>query len=534
MASLGSQALDEDPVWERMESFAGSEDSYRRPTLIDPDQCQHLLNVIIRQDYEARTRPGVDAIPTPSVAVDAGAVNGLLYFDTPSKHQLLAAVNEAVTNANIWKLEANVWTKLTGYQPGRDNRLAWAQGVDKVLLSDGSQNFYIWDGTTFTNVGGGQFDPPVGCTIVTFEAGRMFLSGLATFNDTIFVSNLLDFGTGQWDKVQRSFRVGDGDGQAIVAIAPMQNFQLAVLKSDSIWLTSVDPSVPIANYSTDQNTAVLSRGIGCVGRDAWCAYENDILFMAQDGIRSVQRMQAAAGQWKLIPPLSKPIQPYIDRINRSAWNGICAKKFQEFAFFFIPLDNSSTNNAVLVWNGVLGKWAGLWEWAGTYVEITRVPETPSNAVNQLVFGDTLGKVNQWKQDQSLTDDATYLDNGSGYSTHVWTRSFLFSDPIADKSGYSSILRFSAGDATITATWVADLASERSWNATPTPSGSILGGPDTLGDTFTLASTSPIQVIRSLRQLPEFNEAYVRVESNTGWWFLRNVSLGAFVNPLKNI
>ncbi len=198
------------------------------------------------------------------------------------------------------------------------------------------------------------------------------------------------------------------------------------------------------------------------------------------------------------------------------------------------LDNSTTNNAVLVWNGVLGKWLGVWTgWNGSYAEITRFL-----AVNKLVFGTPSGLVNQWKDTNSLTDDSTYQDNGSAYVTKVWTRSFVFQDFIANKSGYSSIIRFTSGNATLNINWVADLTSLRTWSANPTPSGSILGGSDTLGQTFTLASTTPIEKVRGLRGLASFNEAYVQIESDIsngiGWFFLRNVSIGAFINPLTGI
>lgn len=525
--ALASQQLDDEPMFERVESFGGGVDTFRRATLLDPDQSQLLVNVLVRDDLEARTRPGADSLPTPSTPVDAGAVNGLYYFDTPQYEQLLASVNDGVGGAGIWKFEAGGWSKIAGFAPGADNRMAWDQGVDLMLLSDGAGKFQTYDGAAFTDCGNGPTDPPVGCTIVRFHAGRMFLSGLATLNDTIFVSLLLEFGSGKWDLVTRSFRIGNGDGQAVVAMASMQDFTLCVFKTNSIWLVSTDPTKLPDNYAADQDTAALSKGIGCVGRDAWCAYENDILFMAQDGVRTVQRMQAAAGQWQLTAPLSQPIQTYIDRINRDAWAGICAKKHREFAFFFVPLDNSATNNYVLVWNGRLGKWMGVFTgWNGSYVEITRFL-----ANNKLVFGDPMGLVNEWKDTNSATDDSTYTDNGAGYPSRAWPRSMLFNDAIANKNSYSATVRFSAGNAEVNLTWMQDLAVARTWSAQPQPTGDILGV-DVLP--FLLASVSPVSVTRGLRGLSSFNEGFMKIECETGWFFLRNVTVGAFVNPLKDI
>ncbi len=448
-------------------------------------------------------------------------IQSLFYFDTPAVAQLLSG-----SGTNLFGWDGSHWTQLAGWTAASDTaRLAMAQGVDKVLISDGSGNLQIWDGTTFTDCGNEPTCPPVGATILTWHTGRMFASGIAALPDTFYVSNRLTFGLGQWNPTTRSFRIGNGDGEPVVAMAPMQNFVLCVFKSNSIWLVETNPQAEPANFSADQNTAVLSAGIGCVGRDAWCAYGNDILFMAQDGVRSVQRMQAAAGQWQLSAPLSQPIQTYIDRINRSAWDKICAIKYQEFAFFFVPLDISAVNNCVLVWNGRLGKWCGAWTgWNGQQVAMTRF-----NGVNRLVFGDDQGLVNQWKDTEDAASDDTYRDNGSPYPTQLWTRSMLFGEAVNNKSAYSTVLRFSQGNATVNLTWCADNTNVKTWVGAPTPSGDILGQ-DVLP--FLLQSTSPTKVQRGIRGLAAFNEAFLKVESDAGWWALRNVTAGAFINPLR--
>ncbi len=448
---------------------------------------------------------------------------GILYFDTPSLEQLLA-----VLDGVFWSFDNTNWTPNAGWTPTSDDtRIAMVQGINTVLISDTQAALVIYDGTNFTVCGTTPNDPPVGASILTWHTGRMFAAGIASLSDTIFVSNRLAFGTGQWNSATRSFRIGFGDGDPIVAMASMQDYTLCVLKQNSIWLVATNPLNEPANFSADQGYAALSQGFGCVGRDAWCAYQNDVLFMSQDGVRSVQRMQAAAGQWQLSAPISQPIQPYIDRINRSAWSKICAKKYQEFAFFFVPLDNSTTNNTVLVWNGRLGRWSGIFTgWNGECLEVTRF-----GGINRLVFGDTQGSVQRWKDYQSATEDTTYTDNGVGYASKEWSRGFLFGNPNVNKDGYSSVIAFSAGKADVTMTWMADNVAVRTWVGAPEPSGSILGGDDLLGETFTLASTSTINVRRNLRNLKAFNESFVRIESETGWWALRSITVSAFLNPM---
>jgi hypothetical protein len=527
MANLTTTALDEDVQWERQESFAGGEDSFRRATLIEADQCQQILNIVVKDNYFARTRAGADALGGSAVA--AGQVYGLKYFDTPSKEQLLASIPSGTT-AKFWKYESGAWTDLSAswHPQTSDDRLAMAQGVDKMLISDGEGHLQTWDGSNFADCGANATtDPPIGSTILCWHTGRMFASGVGSSYDTIWVSNRLSFGSGQWNTTTRSFRVGKGDGDKIVSLISLPSFVLLVLKENSVRLIVTDPVNDADNFSdtTTDNDDVLSDGIGCVGRDAWCHYGNDVLFMAQDGVRSVQRMQAATGQWQLSAPLSQPIQPYIDRINKSAWSKICAKKYREFAFFFVPLDDSATNNYVLVWNGRLGKWLGAWtNWTGQFVEVTRF-----SGINRLVFGDITGRVNMWKDTESITTDTTYLDNSVGYPSKVWTRAFLFGDAIANKSGYTSQVRFDSGNANLTLTWVADNAAVKDWQATTGATGDILGV-DVLP--FLLASSQPVTVVQPIRGLSEWNEAYIRIESATGWFTLKNISVAAHINPIR--
>lgn len=534
-----SVAILDDPLsFEYVQDFSGGEDSFRRSTLIDPNQCQHLLNIIVRDNYEARTRPGVDAIPTQSVPPINGAtsVYALRYFQANisgvNVEQLLASVAVGGT-PHILDYDGAAWHDIAlpvGFPSAADDRVAMAVGVDTVLMSDGVGEGQIWNGSTFTATGApGNLNFPVGCTILCWFTQRMFAAGLSTAPDTIYLSDFLDFTAGHWNATTRSFRIGGGDGDPIVSLAPMQGNTLAVLKTNSVWLLTADPALDngtntVATFTAQQ---VITSGIGCVGRDAWCNYGNDVLFMAQDGVRSVQRMQAAAGQWQLTSPISQPIQPYIQRINQGAWDKIVAIKYQEFAFFFVPLDNSTTNNYCLSYNGRLQKWMGAWtNWNANCVELTRF-----NGTQHFVFGDSAGLVNQWKDLSSDTDDATYTDNGIGYSTEVWTRSFQFQEAVNNKTAYNTVLRFSAGNAALSLGWYADLALAKTWNGQFSPTGDILGV-GTLP--FLLASTEPVKLIKGIRGLAAFNEAYVSIQSQQGWFWLRNITASAFINAYKEM
>lgn len=543
---------DDDLQFEQVIDFSGGENDYVRSTLIAQNQCQKLINVIVRDNYEAWTRPGADPY---APQLTGGAVASLAYFDTPANKYLLAVcdgVLSACAGQNqAWQSSFTSSTTIggvanacgagaTGYTAANTNILVEIeQGVDTVLISDGVNAMAMMDGSLNLGIcSTGASDPPVGANILCWAGGRMFAAGFsgiggsAVPRDTVAYSALLSFGNGQWDLTSQSFRIGSGDGDPIMALYPMQSNMLAVLKANSIWLVNINPentTLPNtdANWQASGLIETIGFGVGCVGKRAVCGMGNDVFFMAQDGVRTIQRMQAAAGQWQLSAPLSLPVQQYIDQINPAYQQNIVAWSYQEFVFFAIPLGNSAVNNAVLVYNTRLGSWMGCWtNWTPTAGVTTRF-----NAVEQMMFGDSAGYVNYWKDAASATLPGTYTDNGVNIATTIWTRSFQMLNAVNDKFPYNCTLRFTAGNAIVSLAAVTDLATTLSWQSNLAAVGDILGigrlGP------FQLASIKPTKVEKSLRSVPAFNEMYLTISTSSGYMQLRNITVAAFLKALEN-
>lgn len=510
-------------AYDRIRDFGGGMDNYRPPSAIDLNQSQYLENIDIQDNFGARTRPGADSLQANFAANPVGPVQGLSFFNTSQYSQLLMG-----QGGKLYMWNGAIWSAALAFALNNAAlQFCAAQGVDKLLISDGVQNLQVYDGANFTDCGNnaapGSLNPPQGVTVLCWMGGRMFATGVAAFPDTVWVSNRLQFGPGQWNTAKQSFRVGNGDGDPVIACAPMQGFNLAFLKQNSVWLVNADPSLAPADYSAvDLGDQV--GPIGCVGRNAWCQYQNDVLFMSQEGVHSVQRMQAAAGQYQLTAPLSLPLQPYIDRINWNAANLIYAVRYRHLAIFYVPLDNSLFNNYALVWNGRLGQWSGVWTgWSPAVAAVTRF-----NGVFRLVMGNHDGSVTQWKDFASNTSDATYLDNGANITTRLWTRALVFNNPDAQKRLRGTLLRFNAGNATVNLTATLDLADADAWVGAVEPLGDIL--PAVLP--ILLESFEPTNLYHSLEDLPYSNETYFKIESTAGWWELRNLTAVGFLKPMN--
>lgn len=80
MPYLYNDSLDDQLLYERIESFGGGMDGYQRSTLLAPNQSAYLENVIIPDNLEARTRPGADRLGLNLSAIvdaEAGSPAGL-------------------------------------------------------------------------------------------------------------------------------------------------------------------------------------------------------------------------------------------------------------------------------------------------------------------------------------------------------------------------------------------------------------------------------------------------------------------------
>lgn len=548
-------------TYDRQTNFLGGMDAYRYAAELERNQSQLLQNVIILDNGRAVTRPGADRLdsnPTTFNNVNpSGPVQGLGFVDNLEHGQQLLLGEGGYLyawNGSQWSAALS-WKLGNQTTPSASVPMATVQGMDQLLISDGVQAMQLWDGSVFSacSTSGEDIDPtngPTGAACLSFIAGMFVCSGPAMTQgngtaaqslpaDALVFSNYLSGAAGSWNNANQSIRIGNGDGEAIVAHTPIQStastypiYNLAVLKENSVWILAIQPGAyatygaMFAALSASAQGDQVGTGIGLVGKNAFCLFQNDVLFMSQDGVQSLQRMQAAAGQYQLTEPLSTPIQPYIDRINWSMAYNIQAVKYRQLAIFFVPLDASTTNNYALVWNGRINKWFIWTGWTPEAAIVTRFGRQIA-----LVMGNYDGSVNQWKDAQNLFGlDSTYLDNDVPIANqNINLRSFTFGNLDLLKKLRATLIRFNQGNAIVNISAFCDLADEDDWSQAVTPAGAVL--PVVLP--FVLATDQPANCYRSLEGLPYCNEVYLRISTNAGWFDCRNVVMSAFLKPLRD-
>lgn len=523
MAIGYDNGLDDMMLYERVEHLAGGMNTFARASLLPPEVCQLMQDLVIKDNGIAETRPGILA---KTAIAGASRILGLGYLDTPSAESVVVAARVGDPASGSWVAGGGspwAWTPLaTGKN---DGFTAMAQGGGQLYISDGSNQWQRYDGATLSAALGSSTtdagDPPVGATILAWHTHRMFAVS-ATTPDLLLASDIGDAGSGKWKHVTFGFRVGHGEGQNIVALAPMQDFWLAVIKSGSVWLVRTDPQAASAAEWTAQK---VTDGIGGVARRGAVMLGNDCLFMAQDGVRSLRRMAGAAGQYEVTAPISQAIQSYIDRINWASAGGICAASYRQYALFAVPLDGSSENNAVLVWNGRLNVWAGVWtNWEPTVFGVSAVGDA-----QRLLFGDATGAVQEWQDNADPELDTTYQDNGTDVLAVLRGRGWIFGEPVNAKDGSFLEVRMVRSAGTVQVNLFYDDAQVESWTES-LPVDAVTLPVDL---PFMLPSVKPVTLRKAVDHLGEFYEAMAEIKAVSGRLAVKTLTLAAFLNTVQN-
>lgn len=518
MAIAYNDGLDDSLLFERVEHLAGGMNSFARSSLLPPEVMQLAQNLLLRDNGIAETRPGILA---KTAIAGATPIQGAAYFDIPGTEKLVVA------KAGTWYSGDGspiTWATLASGKANADT--AMVQGGGYLYISDGTNQWQRYDGAALSAALGNAVidagDPPVTATILAWHTHRMFAAGIAATPDLIIASDIGDAGSGKWKHVTFGFRVGYGEGQPIRAMLGMQDFWLAVLKANSVWLVNTDPTKTTA---ADWSAQKVTEGVGCVGKRAACMLGNDCLFMARDGVRSLRRMENSGGNYELGAPISQPIQSYIDRINWTYSSKIACAAYRRFALFAVPLDTATSNNAVLVWDGRLGVWLGVWTgWTPAVFCLTAFGDA-----ERLIFGDNAGGVQEWQDNADLDLTASYQDNGVDVLATLRGRGWIFGEPVNNKDGSWLEARFVDSNGTVQLNLFYDDAQVASWTETVTTGEVIL--PVTLP--FTLPTVKPVTIRKQLNEYGQFFEAMLEIKAVSRKMAVKTLTMAAFLNTMQN-
>lgn len=509
-------SLDDEPMIRRQQDFRGGANEFEDPTNLPDLGVAKLENLMVEDNGLARTRPGADALG--GSALVAARIQGLTYFDTPSLEYIFASVS-----ASLRKWDGATWTNIAAYPLGGNSILEMAQGANTLYVSDGSGQWYSYNGAAWSAaLGNTAADPPNGASIMCWHTNRMFAAGtIGGLYDQIHASDIGAAGAGDWDSATQAFRVGHGEGEAVTALCSAKGWWLAVGKEGSIYLVNANPTQTVAQWTIGR----LAGSVGCVGKRAMVSFGDFLVVLGRDGLRRINATAAEDTPWEISAPFSEPMQPYIDRINWSVANKSVLHKYRHYLFCALPLDSATEPSHVLVWNSRLGTWIGVWTgWTPTAMCTSRFA-----GVERFIVGDSAGQVNQWKDYTSADLDSTYQDNSTEIPTKLRSKSWNFDQPLNWKDAYFGEVIFTESQGNVDIVIFLDGIEQRSTTFSLFQVTNQL--PVNLP--FDLAALNPDPVTMSLDGLPEAREMALEVRTTSKRIQIKSLALAAFLNTMKN-
>jgi hypothetical protein len=219
--------------------------------------------------------------------------------------------------------------------------LKWIQGAASVLLAPPTSG-----GNIFPN-------SPHGI----YSNNRIILKSSP---DEISVSHYLEYTRFNLLDV---FKINDGSNDEIVAIAPWVLNEFVVFMRNRMYYASVGAGAynqGDAPISDDSYVKVLATDIGCIARKTIAQAAGGMMFLSDFGVYMMQPQNATTPEGMragvMGEPISAPIDDVILRINQNAVKDACAIYFDNRYYLAVPLDGSTRNNAVLVYNFINKAW----------------------------------------------------------------------------------------------------------------------------------------------------------------------------------
>ena len=175
--------------------------------------------------------------------------------------------------------------------------------------------------------------------------------------DEISVSDILD--TTTFDQIESQFRISGGTADYVVGMHGFYDDALVVLNRNSLHLVK-----GTLGSLLDCTVKELTSEIGCLARKSVVMRGNTMMFLSDDGVYSLEFLN----DYNLRgsdEPISKNIQPYIDRINKNFAAEAVGILFDNRYYLTVALDSSvgandaRGNNSILVYNFKNQGWESL-------------------------------------------------------------------------------------------------------------------------------------------------------------------------------
>lgn len=166
--------------------------------------------------------------------------------------------------------------------------------------------------------------------------------------DELIASDILD--TDTYDQIYAQFRFSPGTADHLVGILGFADDKVVIFNRNSIHL------VQVAGANTETaNSQLLTTEVGLVARKSVQQIGDQIIFLSDNGVYGASFVDLYNLRGQSVP-MSKPIQKTIERINKDYSDKAVSAYYDNRYYLAVPLDDSITNNAILVFNFLNAQW----------------------------------------------------------------------------------------------------------------------------------------------------------------------------------
>jgi len=241
--------------------------------------------------------------------------------------------------------------------------------------------------------------------------------------DEIVLSDIFDSDT--YDRILNQLKVTAGVADYLQYVHPFTEDNAVIFNRNSIHLM-LGLSGSIADISLKE----ITREAGLVARKSVVTIGNKLFFLSDNGIYATQFEDLynlrGAGL-----PLSDPINPLIKRINPDYAHNSVAIYHDNRYWIAVPLDNSTRNNAILVYNLLNEGWESLDIIDNSGWDISNLIVSGAGGINKLYAVNSFGGVHVIDERPDAFD-YIYTRPGNNsipfpIESEVTTRQYVFGD-----------------------------------------------------------------------------------------------------------
>lgn len=342
IAPRSSSAVE--PILEIQSSFDGGMRDRDHPSMLAKNQYALGYDIEVREAGLAKTRRG----RTKKVDSPGANPQGSIYFEPTPNNGRIFQVNDGLFWE--WLNSGGVYTRVgTTVLTNTSSPVSFSilNGI-LYILSGTDDNCWSYDGTTLTDEGNTNTDPPRG-DLACSQAGRVCVSGvpstpaITNARDYVFFSDIYDGHT--YDRASNNKRTPTDGSEPVTAISTYRDEKILAFTRNSSHIYDITGAT-VSNFTR----VTLDPKIGCIAPRSVVVVGEDAFFLSADRqLRTIKRTVFNVAYGVSIP-VSYLVPNLMERINPLYASKCAGVYFDNYYLLSAPLDTAQKNSHVIVFD----------------------------------------------------------------------------------------------------------------------------------------------------------------------------------------